>query len=71
MPGRIETNICSIWLHRSSALVTYLWIVVVVQTLCAMLRAIFQKKFSDRSFDMIDVIVGFDSAECHMRVSQQ
>ena len=38
------------------------------QTLCALLKATFQKKLSDRSFDVIDIIVGFDSAECQMRV---
>lgn len=45
--------------------------ILVFQTLCALLRAIFQKRLSDRSFDVIDIIVGFDSAECQMRVSPQ
>lgn len=39
-----------------------------LQTLCALLRAIFQKKLADMSFDVIDVLMGFDSAECQMRV---
>jgi hypothetical protein len=45
-------------------------IVICAQTLCTLLRAIFQKKLSDRSFDVIDIMVGFDSAECQMRVSE-
>ena len=28
----------------------------------------FQKKLADMSFDVIDVLIGFDSAECQMRV---
>lgn len=43
-------------------------IVRCLQTLCALLRAIFQKKLVDMSFDVIDVLIGFDSAECQMRV---
>ncbi len=39
-----------------------------MQTLCALLRAVFQKKLADMSFDVIDVLIGFDSAECQMRV---
>ena len=34
-----------------------------------LLRATFQKKLADISFDVIDVVVGFDSAECQIRVS--
>ena len=41
----------------------------VVQTLCVLLRATFEKKLTDMSFDVIDVVIGFDSAECQMRVS--
>ena len=40
-----------------------------VQTLCVLLRATFEKKLTDMSFDVIDVVIGFDSAECQMRVS--
>ena len=40
-----------------------------LQTLCVLLRATFEKKLTDMSFDVIDVVVGFDSAECQMRVS--
>ena len=40
-----------------------------MQTLCALLKAVFQKKLGDSmSFDVIDVLIGFDSAECQMRV---
>ena len=39
-----------------------------LQTLCALLRAVFQKKLADMSFDVIDVLIGFDLAECQMRV---
>ena len=38
------------------------------QTLCALFRAIFQKRMGDLSFDAIDTIVGFDAAECQMKV---
>jgi len=41
-----------------------------MQTLCALLKAVFQKKLGDSmNFDVIDVLIGFDSAECQMRVS--
>ncbi|CAI8049221.1 Armadillo-like helical domain-containing protein 3 [Geodia barretti] len=38
-----------------------------LQTLCVLLRSTFDKKLSDSSFDVIDVVIGFDSAECQMR----
>ncbi|KAL5470713.1 hypothetical protein EMCRGX_G028719 [Ephydatia muelleri] len=38
-----------------------------LQTLCALFRAIFQKRMGDLSFDAIDTIVGFDAAECQMK----
>ena len=48
---------------------TYMyWSSCWLQTLCALLRAVFQKKLADMSFDVIDVLIGFDSAECQMRV---
>lgn len=39
-----------------------------VQTLCALFRAVFQKRMADLSFDAIDTIVGFDAAESQMKV---
>lgn len=38
-----------------------------LQTLCALFKAVFQKGMVDLSFDAIDIIVGFDAAECQMR----
>lgn len=38
-----------------------------LQTLCVLMRAVFMKKTGDIVFDVIDVLVGIDSAECQMR----
>ena len=54
--------------HMSTCLLLLYFSYHCLQTLCALLRAIFQKKLADMSFDVIDVLIGFDSAECQMRV---
>ncbi len=35
-----------------------------------LLRAVFRKKLSESSFDIIDILIGFDSADTQMRVSE-
>ncbi len=39
-----------------------------LQTLCALMRAVYLKRSSDTSFDVIDILIGFEAAECQMRV---
>jgi len=40
-----------------------------LQTLCALTYAILRKKFTESNFDIIDTLIGFESAECQMQVS--
>jgi len=56
-------------LQVSSLAYNIVIITFITQTLCVLSRAVFRKKLSDSSFDVIDLLVGFDSAECQMRVS--
>ena len=39
-----------------------------LQTLCSLIRAASRKKLVDYSFDMLDVLFGFDAAELQMQV---
>ena len=39
-----------------------------LQTLCALTYAILRKKFNESNFDMVDTLIGFESAECQMQV---
>ncbi|XP_065919439.1 armadillo-like helical domain-containing protein 3 [Dysidea avara] len=38
-----------------------------LQTLCALTYAILRKKFTESNFDIIDTLIGFESAECQMQ----
>ena len=38
-------------------------VVNALQTLCALFRCVFKKKFNDFGYDVINVIVGFEEAE--------
>ena len=39
-----------------------------LQTLCALTYAILRKKLTVSNFDMVDTLIGFESAECQMQV---
>ena len=39
-----------------------------LQTLCALTTAVLRKKFTESNFDMVDTLIGFESAECQMQV---
>lgn len=39
-----------------------------LQTLCALTNAILRKKFTESNFDLVDTLIGFESAECQMQV---
>ena len=39
-----------------------------LQTLCALTDAILRKNFTESNFDMVDTLIGFESAECQMQV---
>lgn len=38
-----------------------------LQTLCALTDAILRKNFTESNFDMVDTLIGFESAECQMQ----
>ncbi|XP_064382757.1 armadillo-like helical domain-containing protein 3 [Halichondria panicea] len=38
-----------------------------LQTLCVLLNCVFRRRLSESSFDVIDIVIGFDSAETQMR----
>ncbi|EDO48716.1 predicted protein [Nematostella vectensis] len=38
-----------------------------LQTLCALVQAIYGKKMSDHGYDVINILIGFDSAEAQMQ----
>jgi hypothetical protein len=42
--------------------------VIVFQTLCALVQAVFKKKLGDLGFDAINILIGFDAAEAQMQV---
>ena len=41
---------------------------VVFQTLCALVRAVYRKRLGDHGFDVINILIGFDAAEAQMQV---
>ena len=42
--------------------------VVIFQTLCALVRAVYRKRLGDHGFDVINILIGFDAAEAQMQV---
>ena len=39
-----------------------------LQTLCCLIRSVFRKGLRDSSVDILDILIGFDAAECKMQV---
>lgn len=38
-----------------------------LQTLCALVRAVYRKRLGDHGFDVINILIGFDAAEAQMQ----
>lgn len=67
---RLKENINALFYHCVGALQESYPIRVVnaLQTLCALIRGVYQKAMVDHGFDIINILIGFDSAELVMQL---
>ncbi|XP_071947908.1 armadillo-like helical domain-containing protein 3 [Antedon mediterranea] len=65
----LKENINTIFYHCVETLKEdyLLRIVNALQTLCALVRGVHKKRLGDHSFDIINILIGFDSAEAQMQ----
>lgn len=56
--------ILSVWIHHAGLII----FLIVVQTLCSLVRGLYRKMQGDYGFDFINILIGFDAAEEQMQL---